>query len=759
MLKSEFPIQAPSANPVFYRTYSRHKSDGTQESWSDVCLRTINHLREIGHLDDKDTNELLELQENLYFTSSARFLWIGGTDWLRSPKGSNMACFNCVGLTIEEWSDLGRNFDFLLNGSGVGAVLELENINKLPPITNRITLSVVGEFGNRLRTEHTVSEYIEDDHLYITIGDSREGWVEAYNQLISSATRVGCTFPILRVTIDINHVRAKGQPIKGFGGHSNPDGLPHMFNRTVEILNECKDLGITSLRLSLLLNEAAMCVVVGSVRRSARIDLGSSDDPIFLTAKDNLWVQCEDDSWSIDPKRDCLRMANHTRVFHYLPSTDTIREAITRQYYSGEGALMYAPEAIARCNNDLLPTRALKDEFIDAYTQSKLLGKDVLVRRYSDTYGTDIDSIELEHRMGRYGMNPCAEVLGKNFVCSLSQVHLEMIDPHDLELQARAFRAAAISNICLLTLKFKDMKMQASREMDPIVQVTFTGLFDFFIKRFGEEWLEWWMAGRGEDWHDGHGALFLKAEQEYLTRWSKVVKDTIKEYSNKLGIKEPNRCRGLQPAGSKSLLTGGASGWSPSKAQYYIRRITFRRDNPVALACIDYGYKIVPGQGDKDEDGKLLTDYLDPRVTEWLVEIPTKAPWVDSVEGIWDVENAPVTSQWSLYMQCQRYYSDFNVSATIEFNEDEVDVLTDLTYQAIRNNEGYVSTALLPKFNAPFPRLPFEKISREVYEREQERVLYDRVNDDFLYLLSMRNNKEDTYGPDGCESDFCAIKK
>ena len=66
----------------------------------------------------------------------------------------------------------------------------------------------------------------------------------------------------------------------------------------------------------------------------------------------------------------------------------------------------------------------------------------------------------------------------------------------------------------------------------------------------------------------------------------------------------------VQPAGTKSLLTGAAPGWHPPKAQRFIRRITFRKNDPIALACMDYGYSVVPSQSDKDEKGCLLVIHL-----------------------------------------------------------------------------------------------------------------------------------------------------
>jgi len=70
-----------------------------------------------------------------------------------------------------------------------------------------------------------------------------------------------------------------------------------------------------------------------------------SDDDLFANAKGNLWQQDEHGNWRIDPERDALRMANHTKPQTAL---DECIEAVRKQYYSGEGAIQWAGEAVAR---------------------------------------------------------------------------------------------------------------------------------------------------------------------------------------------------------------------------------------------------------------------------------------------------------------------------------------------------------------------------------------------------------------------------
>jgi ribonucleotide reductase, class II len=482
---------------------------------------------------------------------------------------------------------------------------------------------------------------------------------------------------------------------------------------------------------------------------SAGMRQGSSEDAAFSGAKDHLWQQDAAGNWRIDPERDSLRMANHTRVFDRKPTLEECVDAVRKQYYSGEGAIQWAGEAIARSNRDLLTTFQLKVDFLKAYEQGN--GKQWLQQQAP----SEAD-YELEQRLGRFGLNPCGEIIGENFHCNLSEIHLNQLDPQDLTEQENAFTAGALSVAALLHHQFLEPRYQRSRQLDPIVGVSFTGLFDFFVHAFGVEWLRWWEQGRPDT---VRGIEFRQQEQTYLSRWQTIVHQVVWRYCDRHNIKRPNRCTTVQPAGTKSLLTGASPGWHPPKAQRFIRRITFRKNDPVALACLEYGYRIVPSQSDKDEQGNLLNDPFDPRCTEWLVEIPVEVPWAnlpgaDQIE----IEKFSALAQMDFYLQVQKYYTTHNTSATVELREDEIEPLAARIYQAIAQDEGYISAALLARFDAPFPRLPFEKIDRATYLQLQREVqARQQTNDFYAALTRYDSNEMSVEGPAGCDSDKCML--
>lgn len=1071
----QFPETAPAANPVFFRTYSRRWS-GRRETWEEVCDRTTRGLIELGFLTHEEAAIIEKMQHSLKSLPSGRWLWVGGTEWISLPENFSGA-YNCTSTNVVDWRAFGLMMDLAMMGCGTGAVLEPQYINQLPPIRNRLNVRIQGEIGTTpAQKRREVTEInIEGNNVTIYVGDSRRGWVKSYQTLLELSTSDRFT-GVVTVQIDLRDVRPVGETLKGFGGVANPVKLPELYTRSCAILNKAVGRQLNSVECCLLIDEAAVVVVAGNVRRSAGMRQSTSEDELFAGAKGNLWQQDENGNWRIDPERDALRMANHTRVFHHKPTLEECIEAVRTQYYSGEGAIQWAGEAIARANADVLINSELKKEFILTYATSK-----DSARSWLQNHLPKISNEEVEHRLARYALNPCGEIVGANFHCvsgetllitrdgihkiqdvlgeeieiwngkrwskvipfqtnsgqklyrvrfgdgsyldvteyhrffvkdrfgknyqevqtkdllthskytihtepfvidyqdgkeveqsyaytlgvavgdgtldqngnakirlynkkaellvsgkksptrsyeylpsfvdvtdlgfsgellyrlktqadslniigtwnrqailafiagladtdgsntssygiriyvsdyerayrlqlllakcaiqssvnvmarkagvtnlgkrskdlyylqitdcadipcqrldtskghkpttkgkwqniqsvkelpgqhntycfnesefhkgvfgntltgncNLSEIHLNQIDPKNYNELEEAFTAGALSVASLLNHKFGEERYQYSRELDPIVGVSFTGLFDFFVHAFGTDWLRWWEAGRPET---AAGLQFSRAEQEYLTRWKEIVHRVVWDYCDFHNIKRPNRCTTVQPSGTKSLLTGASPGWHPPKAQRFIRRITFRKNDPVALACIDYGYNVVPSQSDKDENGNLLNDPFDSRCSEWLVEIPVAVPWADlpGADSI-NINQFSALAQFDFMLQVQRYYVTHNTSSTLELRSGEIEQVGTRIYEAIQNDEGYISAALLARFDdlQTFPRLPFEPIDKSTYERCVKDVQARRKTNDFCAALSRYDAGESIEaGPAGCDSDKCMM--
>jgi len=704
----------------------RRRLSGTRESWHELCVRTIDGIAKLGKFADEEKELVFRLQRELKALTSGRWLWVGGTEWIDKPENFAGA-YNCQSSNMTDWAAFGYAMNFAMMGTGTGGVLEDKYISQLPVIRNNLSVRVVGEIGavpKGERQEDTL--FVADDEGYSTVtiivGDSRKGWVTAYQAMLELST-ADTLWKQLDVTVDISNVRPNGEKLKGFGGTANPIKLAGLFPKLANITNKAIGRKLTSVECCLIMDEAALVVVAGNVRRclpedalvhtdkgyiaikdinvgdlvqtplglrkvlnkfdqgvqevfkietptdvkpratanhrvavicpdkqldfawrvkggevadlnsifwkpvsglsendllvhrfdalssdsftvvhedvpcvageiisigniqtydieveeahcfycdgflthnSAGMRQGSSTDEIFEVAKENLW-QCIDGAWKIDPERDALRMANHTRVFHQKPSQTDVINSVRKQYHSGEGAIQWAGEAIARSNADLLNTEEKKQTFLEKYSRTEYEA-----RIYLSQLGYyEPEQEELDHRMSRYGLNPCGEILGSDFFCNLVEIHLNQIDPHNYNEQDEAFRAATLSVCALLhhDLSALGDRFAYSREIDPIIGVSFTGLFDFFVNFFGRDWLDWWAAGRPSQWTNLEEKLgelealnqygsfeylsdwFKWIEADYLKRWREVVETTAKEYCARHGLRLPNRCTTTQPAG------------------------------------------------------------------------------------------------------------------------------------------------------------------------------------------------------------------
>ena len=130
---SEFRATAPSASAVFYRSYSRRKKDGTRENFEEAITRTISAIADIGNFTDAQRNIALTSGLGQYCFPSGRSLWVAGTDWAKKPENFP-GYYNCCSMHVEEVSTFGLLMELAMMGTGTGAVLEKDVIEKLPVV-------------------------------------------------------------------------------------------------------------------------------------------------------------------------------------------------------------------------------------------------------------------------------------------------------------------------------------------------------------------------------------------------------------------------------------------------------------------------------------------------------------------------------------------------------------------------------------------------------------------------------------------------
>lgn len=297
---------------VFYRTYSRIKKDGGQESWADVVIRVTegtysirkdfykkNYIPWNEEYWQNHAHGFAKAMFDMKWLPPGRGLWAMGSDFVYQ-RGS-MALYNCALTNLSCGMDLVDDLcwlmDSLMHGVGVGFL----------PLRDDLTL-IRPRYG---RYSHVIP-------------DTREGWVEALGLVVTSYIN-GEQLP--QFIYDL--IRPAGLPIKGFGGlSSGPEPLKELIE---EVENQCEaylqgELDCVEFKTNLA-NLIGCCVVAGNVRRSAEIACGSINDKVFLNLKD----------YNVNPYREKFGwMSNNSVLLDNNSDFDRLGEIAERVVNNGE---------------------------------------------------------------------------------------------------------------------------------------------------------------------------------------------------------------------------------------------------------------------------------------------------------------------------------------------------------------------------------------------------------------------------------------
>lgn len=288
---------------VYYRTYSRIKPNGAQETWADTVIRVVEgvmsirkdwYMNVLGKTwSDTKYQQIAQRLANFIFDMKilppGRGLWAMGTEYVYDRGCA--AVNNCGAVVVGD--DLADSaawlMDSLMCGIGVGFT------------THTATF---GAFTNPLETEVT----------YI-VPDSREGWVESLKILINSYVKN--SKPTAR--FDYSEIRPVGAPLRGFGGTSAGYApLEKLHERVRGYLDSYVRGDTFRVRLIMdIMNAIGACVVAGNVRRSAELAIGAPGDEEFINMK----------NYELNPERAEIGWMSNNSIalterehFDYLPN-------------------------------------------------------------------------------------------------------------------------------------------------------------------------------------------------------------------------------------------------------------------------------------------------------------------------------------------------------------------------------------------------------------------------------------------------------
>lgn len=343
---------------VYLRTYSRYlEEQRRREYWYETCKRvaeySVSLLKEYAPetplLDLKrEAEQIFDNMFNLRTFPSGRTMWVGGTKIAEECKLGN---FNCSFTIIESFEDFKEIFYLAMVGSGTGFRILKEDVEKIPKYRKGVSLISCDykSIPKNQRLEHTKLEIISDT-AFITVGDSKYGWIESLGFYFDILTKFSYN-KINTIVVNYDNVRPKGEKLKTFGGHaSGHTSLQNMFEKIHNVLNNGsgKLKPIDVLDVANIIGEN---VVSGGVRRTAQISLFDSDDEEVMEAKSKLYIQNEEGEWVSNKSIEHRRMSNNSVFFNEKPSREYLHEIFKKIRFTGEPGFINAEAGRKRREN------------------------------------------------------------------------------------------------------------------------------------------------------------------------------------------------------------------------------------------------------------------------------------------------------------------------------------------------------------------------------------------------------------------------
>jgi len=527
-------------NFVYYRTYSRWlKEEKRREHWWETVRRAVEYNCGLVNASRNEAEELFDNIFHLRQFLSGRTFWVGNTD---VAKHYPMANYNCSFQIIDGIDSFRDVFYLLMIGSGVGVRILKSDVEKIPKI--RTDFEVIHKDYSAMhpgeREDNTSVEFFYNHTAKITIGDSKEGWVQSLDTFMKIIANNEYR-NITSVIIDYDHVRPKGEKLKTFGGTaSGHKSLKNMFEKiykTVKrasLLNPGKKIKLRPIDCLDIANIIGENVVVGGVRRTAEIILLDADDNEAIEAKSGLYKQV-DGQWIVDKEIIHRQMSNNSIYYTERPSRERLHWQIERMRYSGEPAWVNAEAGAKRRENF-------------------------------------------------NGVNPCGEILLDNKgLCNLTTINVFAFVNEDGSLDEknllRAQRLSARAGYRMTCVELELPMWDAVQQRDKLIGCSLTG------------------------WQDMVNATNMTIESQgtLLKKLREVAKKEAEMYALELGQNVPLLVTTVKPEGTLSQLPTVSSGVHYSHSPYYIRRVRISADDPLVKVCEELDYPVFPEVGQELE--------------------------------------------------------------------------------------------------------------------------------------------------------------
>ena len=597
---------------IFHDKYARRKGDGSYETWSDVAARMVAGNLDLSPLRHHYLDVMLRIHyEKIYqeqrdsflrlaregvIPMSGRHLQHGDSD---QPNKIGDLFANCTSAMFC-WA----SFLLLMKGAGVGRDYSSGvcwvDWNNLPDC--RFVLDAPDNMGRGGHPDYEpwIETLADARHKYdadsekvrwFGIEDSAEGWAKVVMIMETAAFHKNNRDTVF--VFDFSKVRKAGSPLLGQQGR--PASGPVPFIRALHQVMTIKNAGFKPWKQALFIDHfLAACVVVGGVRRSARLasKYWRDRDVIeFIDIKRGGFLWSANNSIAVDAEfwvqARSPKPSHGRRVFE---------AAVGASYYDDTGEPGFF-------NVDLI-NEYLTD--LDSVTAQNYIS-DEYKRRFGDIHPKTFEMIDYmlfkaKHHVYKFTLNPCGEIplaiWGAN--CYVGDVCLANAGTALDAIDACRRLAEALVRVNTMPCLYQAEVRRTNR-----IGVSLTGLHEFAWDQFNLGFL----------------TMLLPHNDPTKAFWSLVsdmrlaVESAAAKEAQRCGLPPPATATTVKPSGTVAKVMNCTEGVHLPATRHYIRWVM--RTAIEAKAFAERGYPV------KDVSAQYANT--------WVVGFPTCLPFIEQI--------------------------------------------------------------------------------------------------------------------------------
>ena len=680
----------PIGETVYKRSYSQVMANGEKETYPDTVVRAVDGnlgLVQSKFIEEGERNKLIGLLLTFAALPAGRHLNASGM------KGRQFL-FNChaAGWDAKKPEDhFSFTFDELMMGGGVGSNYSNRYLDSMPVVNHPIDLHITCRPDHPDFNEfaHLLSEHSNPlDGNTLSVGDSREGWVECPDFLLKSAFKPGNDGKEVVWTFDVSNIRRRGSPLKTSGGIAcGPGPLVTMLHDFVKHLNGCIGRRLTSLDAMTLDHSIAACVVAGGKRRSSRIAVKNwKDSDIFE------FINCK--------REDGTHWSANISV--------EVDDEFFKIYHGDVGRIVSEVEPFTHsskaCEKCQTLIRTDSENCISCLTKhaKDVMRAVVLGKRSNGEPGFWNRSLAMKGEREPELMfcpNPCGEIglqMWEN--CNLGHVNMEAFARRPEREMLEAFR---LMTRWLVRATFGDIPQRRQREVVDRNRRIGVGFFGFHA----------YLALRGIKYSNcwNNESVIRTMKNAFLS-----VSSEANSYATAQGIPCPVKNTALAPTGTLINMVGSTPSGQAMPTTWFKRLVRYADTDPELEVKKSEGYEWFP-----DEDAKNTT------IVVYWCEDPlaakVRAAGMDPGEVLESQYDIPFEVSLKVQAMLQEQYADNAISYTVNLRPEDMGTEQDMERNLMTHLPFLKGTTIFPeksRKNAPIQ--PLTKAQFDAYTGRKE---------------------------------------